>query len=81
MTTRRDPWGLTPSERRTVVLYGLLGSCEEIAAVMDKRPGAVRAMLHRAREKMAVHNSAQCVLRLERWKRGWNVARCAKDVS
>jgi uncharacterized protein len=44
---------LPPGERSVVALHYLDGlSCEEIAAVLDRSPGAVRVSLHRARGRL-----------------------------
>ncbi|HEV8687706.1 MAG TPA: sigma-70 family RNA polymerase sigma factor, partial [Gaiellaceae bacterium] len=44
---------LTPGERDVVVLHYVEGlSCEEIAVLLDRSPGAVRVRLHRARARL-----------------------------
>jgi RNA polymerase sigma factor (sigma-70 family) len=44
---------LPPGERSVVALHYLDGlSCDEIAAVLDRSPGAVRVSLHRARARL-----------------------------
>lgn len=44
---------LPPGERDVVVLHYVEGlSCEEIAALLDRSPGAVRVRLHRARARL-----------------------------
>lgn len=78
---RRNPWDLTPAEVRAVMLCGVLGRFEEVAAVTGKSAETVKNQVYKARKKMEVTTIAQAVLRLERWRRGWQVARCAKDVA
>jgi len=44
---------LPPGERQVVVLHYVEGlSCEEIAVLLDRSPGAVRVRLHRARARL-----------------------------
>ncbi len=46
--------GLTDSQRKLLnARYGPGGSVEEMARILDKTPGAISAMLHRIRAKLA----------------------------